>query len=69
MVVHKYTGVARKRNRGFFIGGLESTPKEVLQNFLVGGQLPLAGGGSNPLTPPVKNNPGGDWCQTVADIL
>ena len=40
--------------------GLESTPKEVLQNFL-GGQLPLAGG-QTPLTPPppwpVKYSPG-----------
>ena len=34
VVVHKYTGLARKWNRGRVLRGLQSTPKEVLQNFL-----------------------------------
>ena len=33
IVVHKYTGLARKWNWGI-VRGLESTPKEVMQNFL-----------------------------------
>ena len=42
---------------GGVLRGLESTPKEVLLNFL-GVQLPLAGG-QTPLTPlPVKYSPG-----------
>jgi len=50
MEVAKYTGLARKWNRGL-LGGLESTPKEVLQNFL--GSTTFCGG-SNPLTSPIK---------------
>jgi len=37
------------------LGGLESTPKEVLQNFLEGSATSC--GGSNPLTPPRQIQP------------
>ena len=56
IVVHKYTGLARKWNREL-LGGFESTPKEVLQNFLGINYLLRA---VKPLTP-VKYSPAREW--------
>ena len=46
IVVHKYTGLARKRNRGL-VRGVRVDPQRGYAE-LFGGQLTLAGGGSNP---------------------
>jgi len=53
MVVHKYTGLARKWNRGVFTGVRVDPQRGSTE--LSGGQLPLAG--VKPPDPPVKYGP------------